>query len=377
MEKIPENIQALIVALATGRATPGEIAELEAWRATSRDNEEALERALRACHKVFIATAIERGGGMKESPRGHAGRRRWAYRLLPVAAACLLIVAGVYLFRRQPVAEEVPAISPGERKATLTLADGSVWAVRNAALRVDPAGQLAREGTGEMTLVKPRAGGEETGEYHALVVPSGGEISITLPDSTRVWLNSETELRFPATFPADRRVVYLRGEAFFEVAPGGERPFRVELSAGEITVHGTRFNVTDYRDLPLSATLVEGSIDFTTTSGKSVRLQPLHRVVYDAGRDDITVERVNARRYTSWKDNLFYFDGQPLEEIMTVLARWYKVKEVIFTPDESRRTRLSGQLDRHERLEVLLDLFEKGTTLRFTVAGDRVIVSKK
>ena len=54
--------------------------------------------------------------------------------------------------------------------------------------------------------------------YNTLYIPKGGEYSLQLPDGSRVWLNSETTLRFPVRFLKDKREVYLCGEAYFKVA---------------------------------------------------------------------------------------------------------------------------------------------------------------
>lgn len=71
---------------------------------------------------------------------------------------------------------------------------------------------------------------------------------ISLPDGTRVWLNQNTEIDYPARFSKNERNVTLKGEAFFEVKRDPSRPFIITSGAVKTTVLGTSFNVRAYND---------------------------------------------------------------------------------------------------------------------------------
>ena len=75
-----------------------------------------------------------------------------------------------------------------------------------------------------------------------MATPRGRDCRVTLSDGTRVWLNGESELRFPFGFTSGRREVHLRGEAFFEVAKDPQRPFVVTSDYYSATVLGTSFD---------------------------------------------------------------------------------------------------------------------------------------
>ena len=307
-------------------------------------------------------------------------RRRRAF-YFGGAAATVLLVLGFLFFRNLPVglSPEVVAqraILPGERKAVLTSADGTVWDIHKQDMSMQVDGALIRVDSLGLVVADRKISEEKELKYSTLSVPRGGEFFITLPDGTKVWLNSETELRFPVSFPATCRRIYLKGEAYFEVAEEKERPFRVSLDDGEITVYGTQFSVTAYEDSPLSSTLVEGSIGFLSTSGKSVLLEPSYRLVYDAEKDQMTVSKVDAYLYTSWKENIFTFEGQCLDEIMSTLARWYNV-DIVFETERLKHLRLSGTIDRYDSIEPLLKLFEAGARVKFEIGQDRITVSAR
>ena len=88
-------------------------------------------------------------------------------------------------------------------------------------------------------------------------------------------MNSETELRYPVNFTAEKRRVFLKGEAYFEVAKNAQIPFVVTTSAGiDVKVLGTKFNVASYEnDEQVTTTLAEGSVEVGDEKG-SVRLKP-------------------------------------------------------------------------------------------------------
>ncbi|MFR7879195.1 MAG: FecR family protein, partial [Butyricimonas paravirosa] len=94
-----------------------------------------------------------------------------------------------------------------------------------------------------------------------------------LADGTRVWLNAQSELRYPVQFIGNQRVVYLKGEGYFEVTSNEEKPFIVRtLSDVEVKVLGTRFNVSAYEDdADVTTTLAEGSVE-VTVGGESIRI---------------------------------------------------------------------------------------------------------
>lgn len=190
-----------------------------------------------------------------------------------------------------------------------------------------------------------------------------------------MWLNSQTELRFPKKFKKEERKVYLKGEAFFDVAKDNKRPFIVSMEQGDIRVYGTRFNITNYAESPFSAVLVEGSIGFTTLQGKEVKIKPSEKLTYEQDKAAISICTVDTSLYTAWIEHLFIFNGQPLEEIMTNLSRWYNFK-VSFASDDIRHIRLSGRLYRHEDIRVLLDSYETTTGLQFEIKDRTILITK-
>ena len=263
----------------------------------------------------------------------------------------------------QPLAQSelTKQIVPGKVEAIFTFANGE---------------KLRISDTTDIKILQNKLATNDSVHYNTLTVPRGCEFFYTLSDGTQVWINSDSELQFPTNFENLKRQVKLRGEAFFNVTHNQQWPFIVSLSGGDITVYGTRFNVSNHENATLSAVLVEGCIGFCSKQGGSIILNPSERMVYNETKNEIFIEKVDTELYTSWINHRFVFKGQTLEEIMTILSRWYGF-HVKFIDEEVRSIRLSGRLNRYDDIRVLLNSYEKVANIRFNIQGREITVSKK
>lgn len=256
-------------------------------------------------------------------------------------------------------------IVPGEPKAILTLADGQQIDVTDGDHRVvDRLLDSVSMALADTVAVR----------YNTLSIPRGGEFRYELADGTRVWLNAESELRFPETFGGGERRVYVKGEVFFDVAHDEAHPFVVSTGRGDVRVLGTRFNLTDYAGTPLAATLVEGRIRFHTPDGRDYDVRPSQQLTFDEAGGTVDVQTVDVSVYTAWVDHQFVFRNQSLEDILTTLSRWYDFHPV-FADDSLRGIRLSGRLYRGDDIRVLLDSYERAAGIRFVIRGENILVT--
>lgn len=161
-------------------------------------------------------------------------------------------------------------------------------------------------------------------QYNELIVPKGRRAShLILDDGSKVWVNSGSKFRFPATFAQDKREVYVEGEIYIEVAKDPKRPFFVKTSEMQVRALGTRFNVTAYRDdLSQMVVLVEGLVEVQSNDEtKKKILQPDHMLTLAGNSMDIKV--ANTYDFISWKDGLLQFRSQPLSMILAKISRHY------------------------------------------------------
>ncbi len=213
-------------------------------------------------------------------------------------------------------------------------------------------------------------------EMNILEIPRRGEFRLTLADGTRVWLNAETVLKFPAVFKGAQREVHLQGEAYFEVMPDSLRPFRVVLAdEGKVEVLGTAFNIRSYQDEKKSqTTLVKGRVA-VRWQDRELQLAPGEQASIDQQTHRLEKHTVNVRSYIAWKEGRFAFRKQRLEEIMHTLERWYDVK-VTYETTELKDITFSGNVERYEDFGKIVDLLELTGRVKFELAGNQIKIRK-
>lgn len=317
-------------------------------------------------------------------------RRMQMHRLMRVAAFLVLplLVGGFawWLFSGEGQKQEVlvaETVQPITSKAYITLDDG-----RKVILGEDTGEMIVRDGTriirdsAKVVYATADVSGAHETVYHDLNVPRGGEYMLVLSDSTRVWVNADSKLRYPVYFDGDtREVSLLEGEAYFEVTKNREKPFLVHTSQGTVKVLGTEFNVRNYADeAEVVTTLVNGSVQFVDNrnrnKNKSVILKPGYQVVADSTAKDWIVQQVNLKEFVGWRDGLYVFNRLTLEELMRTVERNYDVT-VFFANEECKALRFSGDLRKYENVEHFLRYIETGGDVHFVVKDRTITVYKK
>ena len=312
--------------------------------------------------------------------RGHSGRIR-IVRWVAVVAAVWVLALGVTLWMTfgkkenvapLPVASKI--IPAGEKKATLTLADGTEVHVEEITAQIlQEKGMNIEYRNGEIVYHKSE---EKTTEvvYNKLEVPRGGECMIKLDDGTKVWVNAETKLKYPVTFVGDRREVVLEGEAFFDVAKN-EKPFIVKTSFGDVRVLGTAFGISAYASEPESyTTLVRGKVSVEREGIKPVVILPGEQVVTSKDGKMIK-QQVDVEEFVGWKDGIYVFKEKSLGDIMKTLERWYNIS-VDFQEKSLVDLPFTGNLKRYDDINVFFDALTRTGDMKYRVEGNQVILFK-
>ena len=276
------------------------------------------------------------------------------------------------------VASSVAPIQPGCSQAVLVLDDG-----RKVFLKEEEEGVISEDKeitvTGEKDrLVYTSSEGKNVDEirFNELEVPRGGEYKVRLADGTLVYLNSATRMKYPVKFDEKERKVYLSGEAYFEVAKDPERPFFVEMEGVEVRVYGTSFNVNTHQKGNIQTVLVKGSIGVKVlSSGMESMIRPGQMAEFKQGNTKVDVKDVNVAVYTDWKDGIFRFENQRLEDILTVLSNWYDMN-VFYQTVSVKELHFSGYMERYKDVSVILEAITLSTGVTFSIQGKTIIVSK-
>lgn len=208
--------------------------------------------------------------------------------------------------------------------------------------------------------------------------PRGQRTQVILPDSTKVWLNSETSIKYPVSFNKKTREVTIVGEAFFKVKKNPDKPFFVNTTDIKVKVYGTSFDVKAYpNERFIETTLIEGKLSVFPKSepelpGNEIFLHPKDRLKYrrpgfiesdtiaSTGEKSSKIifrekkenmpkvllsRNVNSDRENLWKDGKLIFNDETFGEMAIKLERWYDVK-LHFSDDKIKNFRFTGQFDK-------------------------------
>ena len=377
----------LILGHWAGKLSEPEKKELDNWLAQSEKHRIYFQKWCDDERQNELLSKIgcyDPGEGWQQVVRKRNMRRnrRW---WLVAAASVAILFGGLAVYRYSkipvslPLASEETSLYPGKRMARLITPSGET--VLLDTLRQTDTQQMKLHNDQGLVVIQA-ACGDANGDqpvYHCLEVPRGGEFSFLLPDSTTVFLNAESRLRFPDRFvPGSERIVYLSGEAYFDVKRDPRSPFLVCLEHSAVKVTGTSFNVKAYPDDTNEATtLISGTVSMGIgTTEQWIVLKPGEQGYYDATRKTLLQQTVDVNYYTAWKDGVFAFYRQPLEEVMKTLGCWY-LFDTHYQNEALKSILYTGKINRHASIREVLHTFELMDELTFDIKGKEVIVRRK
>ena len=213
-------------------------------------------------------------------------------------------------------------------------------------------------------------------EYY---VPVGQREQITLPDSSKVWLNAGTLLIYPTVFAEGNREVYLSGEGYFDVRKSLRQPFVVKTNLLNVEVLGTKFNLSAYPQAEkVTTTLEQGSVRILlhnpSLSEHSFVLKPDERLSYIPATGAVEKSIVKAADYSDWREGGLMFNQCSFMEILNTLERTYQVKIHLLNSSYSRNS-LTIHFDRNESIENIMMLVkEMIPELEYRIVGKELYI---
>jgi len=211
--------------------------------------------------------------------------------------------------------------------------------------------------------------------YNTISIPAGASYKLELSDGTLVYLNSETTLRYPIRFVGDvRSIELISGEAYFEVSHNEKKPFIVNFGSNQVMVLGTQFNVYSYPNEKLNVTLVRGKVSLNSSKSKRIVLKPGENASWKDNTKDILVNKVDVKKYISWKDGYMYFEKDRLEDIMTKLHRWYDFN-VFYKDNSVRNFTFKMRADKNANFNTIVDRLRETGRIIIEEKGKDIIIS--
>jgi ferric-dicitrate binding protein FerR (iron transport regulator) len=392
MDSIFENSK-LIAKKVTGRLTEQEKELFDHWINSSQQNQEFYKKLednhnFRARNEQFENVNTKRAWEEFATKLKIRKRRSLITVFFKYAAAIIfpiLIGLTTYYYTNRQVEQknntvQVADIKPGSRNAVLVLGDG-----KNIDLDKQEVGRLEEaDGTiiskinDELNYLGGKSDKSKKNLQNTLVIPRGGEYSLVLSDSTRVFLNSMSKLVYPVRFSGDNREVTLEGEAYFEVHKDQLHPFVVSVNGIQINVLGTKFNVNAYLDEQrIYTTLIEGKVRINSENqhGNEWLLHPDQQAVFDKSNAEVIIRNVDAKQFMQWTTGTYTFTNQSLEEIMKSLSRWYDFS-FSFSDESLKSLRFEGGLNKYESIEPILDIITRTGKVKYEIVGKEIIFKK-
>ncbi|WP_426484313.1 FecR family protein [Flavobacterium sp. 2] len=305
---------------------------------------------------------------------------RTSFKVAVAASVAMLISISLLFNTAKNSKQNIPVVANkniliGSDKATLTLEDGSVIELKKG----ESYNQGNATSNGEKLIYNSK-NNAATIANNFLTIPRGGQFFVQLADSTKVWLNSESQLKYPVAFVDGeiRQVELVYGEAYFEVSPSTKHKgskFKVKTAMQNVEVIGTEFNIKAYKDeTAIYTTLVEGKVAVSNASNKEI-LAPNEQSRISKSDDRIAISEVDVYNEISWRKGLFVFKGMPLKDIARVLSRWYDV-DIEFADPALGNVRFNGVLNKNQKLEDILTTIKNINFINAYEKKDNKIIIK-
>lgn len=208
-----------------------------------------------------------------------------------------------------------------------------------------------------------------TNSYIKVVAPPSQKIALTLPDSSKVWLNAGSTLRYQKCFCNNRKVI-LEGEAFFDVEKKTHSPFRVYFSDAFVEVKGTEFGIKS-TPVQASISLFSGKIDFVAEGKEKISMKPLECIIYTLEGQIIMKKTIDIEY--DWRSDEYKFVDKPLEELIKFINEYYHV-HLKMNNLLNEQYLFTGSIKKTETLTNVLEKICLTMELSYKIEGDSIVI---
>jgi len=205
---------------------------------------------------------------------------------------------------------------------------------------------------------------------------------VTLPDSSVVWLNSDTRITYPEKFTGKFREVEISGEGYFEVKSNPDTAMIVTTCKGlKIEVLGTKFLIRSYEeDSESQATLFSGSIKLTSPKGRFTKdyvkkLKPLESVIIENNVSVKVIERADTLKSIAWKNGKLIFEETPIEEVLKKLERWHGT-EFIVKDKSILSCKITAQFQ-SESIVQIMEVIKYCSPIDYKIKEKQIVLTKR
>lgn len=358
-----------------GEATPEEEKQIMDWAESSPENYQEYLKERRIWNAILMYS-------VNPSIKATATRKRLFFTLYKYAAIAIIAFGvGFYtLYNRSTSGDFLSHLSPMDISEPVLLQNNQKYIALGAeSFSLNEQKGIVKNNHTDKLLSyhqKDASRGFSFGKKRTdnrLLVPQGQTYKLALADGTSVMLNSASELTFPSEFDTDRREVFLKGEAFFQVTHNEKAPFIVHTDQLDVQVLGTTFNVSGYNnENMLKVTLVEGSIRIHQ-QGDSVEIRPNEQYNYDKNTREKRVQTVDTELFTSWVNDEYIFKDTTLDEIFNRINHWY-IFDVTYESPSLKEKRFFLTIGRDASLDQIIQIINSTEEVCIEKKDNHIVV---
>jgi len=214
--------------------------------------------------------------------------------------------------------------------------------------------------------------------YYETIAPIGSQTKVILPDSSVVWLNSGSSLKYSRSFGKKNREVILSGEGYFDIKKDKATPFLVHTIELDVKVMGTVFDVRNYKeDESVVVNLIEGVVNVSLPENLnqgSLTMKPNQKLVLNKLTKKIESSEVDASRSALWTTGKLCFVDATIEQISKDLERKYDVK-IKLGNEQIKKELFSGSLNLNLSLKDILSYIDVDKKFKINQSGNTITIN--
>ncbi|MDR2969609.1 MAG: DUF4974 domain-containing protein [Tannerellaceae bacterium] len=203
-------------------------------------------------------------------------------------------------------------------------------------------------------------------------VAYGEQKHLFLPDSSEIWVNAGSTIKYPKKFTDKQRLVQLDGEAYFSVRREESNPFIVSTEKLSVKVLGTKFNVKAYTgDEKITTTLTSGKVEVNTNNALHI-LNPNEQLTFNRNTSAIHIEEIPSEETDSWLSGRLIFNNASLTEIVQTLERRFDISITDHTAIPASKL-FTVKFLKNESPEDILNILQDVVGFSYRKQGDKII----
>jgi ferric-dicitrate binding protein FerR (iron transport regulator) len=219
-------------------------------------------------------------------------------------------------------------------------------------------------------------------------------LRVVLPDSSWIVLSPNSTIQYNDLFQTNgKRMVYLRGEAYFKVAKDKTKPFVVYTGAISTMALGTSFTIHAYDNrniisvfLHTGKVVVQSADSINKKLVKDMYLQPGEELFYNKitfvasiysqkGKKLYPAKKNITEKEIVYKPDWYKFNDQQLSEVLDQLSFYYQVN-IDYNEADINNCYITAQFSNHDSLNSILHDIALLNHLTIDKRNDQYIIRK-